>query len=228
MTTTAICLKRRRSEFGPSLELPAAADVVYVGRAMYQGGWRLPCSPYANPFRAQRVGGAATAVELYAQWLPTQPDLMRRLPELRGKRLACWCETGPCHATHLADLVERLASGRGLPVARPSALPLQRGSRVLAFADLTLDPASGHYSRAGRTGVLTPTECDLLALLMRHPGRVLTPRVILRSIWRRDAQHGDASLKQYVSRLRRATEAGGEPRLVRNEWGIGYTLREAR
>lgn len=111
MTTTAICLKGRRAEFGPSLDSPAAADVTYVGRACYQGGWRLPASPYANPFRSQRVGGAAKAVELYAEWLPQQAELMRRLPELYGRRLGCWCPPDqPCHARGLAGLVERLCA----------------------------------------------------------------------------------------------------------------------
>lgn len=85
---------------------------MYVGRGMSMGGWRLKPSPWANPFRAQRVGGAAEAVRLYAEWLAAQPELLRRLPELRGKRLGCWCPpTAPCHAAHLARLVERLTGG---------------------------------------------------------------------------------------------------------------------
>lgn len=118
--TTVVCLKGRRDEFGPSLELPAAADLVYVGRPAFQGGWRLPASPWANPFRLQRVGGAAKAVELYAAWLPAQAELMRRLPELRGKRLGCWCAQGsPCHARHLAGLADRLVVPRITVNARP-------------------------------------------------------------------------------------------------------------
>jgi hypothetical protein len=119
--TTAISLKGRIHEFGPSLDLPAAADVVYVGRAQFQGGWRLPASPWANPFRAQKVGGAAEAVRLYAEWLPQQPELMRRLPELYGRRLACWCaDDMPCHSRGLAALVERLcAAGAARIGARP-------------------------------------------------------------------------------------------------------------
>lgn len=109
--TTTVCLKGRIREFGPSLELPAARDVLYVGRAMFMGGWRLPASPWANPHRAQDVGGAARAVELYAAWLPEQAELMRRLPELRGYRLGCWCADGsPCHARHIAGLIARLTA----------------------------------------------------------------------------------------------------------------------
>ena len=107
--TTSVCLKGRLREFGASLQLPAAAGVVYVGRRMSMGGWRLAASDWANPFRAQKVGGAARAVELYAKWLPEQAELLRRLPELRGRRLACWCPADVvCHARHLAGLVDRL------------------------------------------------------------------------------------------------------------------------
>jgi hypothetical protein len=120
-STQAICLKGRREEFGPSLDLPAARDVVYVGRAQYQGGWRLARSPWANPFRAQKVGGAAEAVRLYAEWLPQQAELMRRLPELYGKRLACWCpDELPCHARGLAALVERLCAAGAVRVGAKS------------------------------------------------------------------------------------------------------------
>lgn len=109
--TRAVCLKGRLREFGPSLELPAAADIVYVGRKATMGGWRLPGSPWANPFRAQKVGGAARAVELYARWFPQQAGLVERLPELRGRRLGCWCPADiPCHARWLAALVEAGAS----------------------------------------------------------------------------------------------------------------------
>lgn len=101
-----ICLKGRRDELGPSLEL--APDVVYVGRRCTMGGWRLPESPYANPFRAKDVGGAEHAVTLYAQWLRHQrPDLVERARvELAGKRLACFCALGdPCHRSVLARVV---------------------------------------------------------------------------------------------------------------------------
>lgn len=105
--TTVVCLKGRLHEWGPRLE-HAPADVAYVGRRQSMGGWHLPASPLANPFRAQQTGGAARAVELYAQWLGERPRLVAAARGmLRGKRLACWCHPGmPCHAVFLADLVD--------------------------------------------------------------------------------------------------------------------------
>lgn len=110
MTTSAICLKGRQGEFGPTLALAPARDVVYVGRRFTMGGWNLAESPFANPYPAKKVGGSQRAVELYRQYLRRRPDLVAASHELlRGKRLACWC-TGPhCHAALLAAVAEGLA-----------------------------------------------------------------------------------------------------------------------
>lgn len=106
MTTTAISLKGRQRDFGPRLEW--APDIVYVGRQCTQGGWRLPASQFANPFRAQRVGGAAKAVALYREWLRGRPELVAvARVALRGKRLGCWCASGmACHARVLAEIAD--------------------------------------------------------------------------------------------------------------------------
>lgn len=37
----------------------------------------------------------------------TRAELIRRLPELRGKDLACWCGEGPCHADVLLEIVNK-------------------------------------------------------------------------------------------------------------------------
>lgn len=82
-------------------------SVVYVGRASPRTGW--PGSSWANPFRA------GNAVMDYVAYLRTRPELLRRLPELRGKRLGCWCadwDGGPgepcCHAIALARMADGL------------------------------------------------------------------------------------------------------------------------
>jgi hypothetical protein len=67
---------------------------VYIGRACNQGGWRLPASVWANK---NKVGGPITvdkACRLFAKDLGSTPTLMSKLPELKGKRLGCWCEIG--------------------------------------------------------------------------------------------------------------------------------------
>ena len=77
---------------------------VYVGRANKSRG--LPRSPWANPFLIGRDGDRAAVIAKYEQWLWTQPRLRARLPELRGKVLACWCRPRACHGDVLARLAD--------------------------------------------------------------------------------------------------------------------------
>ncbi|GAA0645836.1 DUF4326 domain-containing protein [Kutzneria viridogrisea] len=79
---------------------------VYVGRAVPG----LARSPYANPFRAERIPqGRADAVRQFRAWLlhPDQSDLLAAArAELAGRDLACWCPLDqPCHRTVLLELV---------------------------------------------------------------------------------------------------------------------------
>jgi hypothetical protein len=85
---------------------PAFANVVYVGRAMYRGGWRLPASSLANPFRLGADGDRDEVVGKYREYLLGRPDLLALLPDLRGKRLGCWCTPLPCHADVIAELAD--------------------------------------------------------------------------------------------------------------------------
>jgi Domain of unknown function (DUF4326) len=98
--TTVVDLRGHRGD-------PGIADVVYVGRPMYRGGWRLPGHPLANPYRAGRDGTAAQVVDQYRRWLLARPGLPAQLAALRGRRLGCWCPDGqPCHARVLAELAD--------------------------------------------------------------------------------------------------------------------------
>jgi two-component system response regulator MprA len=96
----------------------------------------------------------------------------------------------------------------------------------MAFADLTLDPATREVTRAGQPVRLTRTEFNLLELLMRHPRQVLTRAQILEDVWGYDFPTTANSLEVYVGYLRRKTEADNETRLIHTVRGVGYSLRE--
>jgi hypothetical protein len=72
---------------------------VYVGRP---SGSRP--GPWGNPFVLGKDGNREQVIALYREWLPQQAELMRRLPELKGKVLGCFCAPLPCHADVLAEL----------------------------------------------------------------------------------------------------------------------------
>ncbi|MGR6319844.1 DUF4326 domain-containing protein [Micromonospora soli] len=97
--TTVVNLKGHRDD-------PAYADVIYVGRAMNRGGWRLPNSPLSSPFRPGPDGTRDEVLEKYRAYLLGRPDLLALLPELRGRRLGCWCVPERCHAEVIAELAD--------------------------------------------------------------------------------------------------------------------------
>ena len=69
---------------------------VYIGRA--NGRFRRSASKWHNPFKG------ADAIELFQEYLGNKPELLDRIPELRGKLLVCWCHPQPCHGHYLAQL----------------------------------------------------------------------------------------------------------------------------
>ena len=60
-------------------------------------------TPWGNPFVIGRDGDRAAVIAKYRAWILTQPQLLARLIELRGKRLGCWCAPLPCHGDVLAE-----------------------------------------------------------------------------------------------------------------------------
>lgn len=67
---------------------------VYVGRP----------SIFGNPFEIGKDGTREEVIAKYKAWIVDQPELMAKLPELKGKILACWCAPRSCHADVLLEL----------------------------------------------------------------------------------------------------------------------------
>jgi hypothetical protein len=99
--TTVVRLKRTK------LKIIQDCDV-YIGRAVFRGGWELLASKWANTISIAKAGSAERAVELYEEYLHTRPDLLVAIKsELKGKRLGCWCWPNPCHGNVLARLADQ-------------------------------------------------------------------------------------------------------------------------
>ena len=111
-------------------------------------------------------------------------------------------------------------------LARVQAL-LRRADRLSShcwqIADLIVDDGARTVVRGGTALELTRTEYDLLAMLARNVGRVLTKAQLLNQVWGFDAY--DVNLVEvHVSALRRKLELAG-PRLIHTVRGAGYLLR---
>jgi two-component system, OmpR family, response regulator MprA len=98
--------------------------------------------------------------------------------------------------------------------------------REMQVADLRIDEAARRAWRAARELELTRTEFDLLQVLTRNAGIVLSPSTIYDRVWGYDFGPDSKALAVYISYLRRKTEQDGEERLIHTVRGVGYTLRE--
>ena len=83
---------------------------VYIGRNCFMGGWKLKKSYWANPFTAKECGSNEAAAAKFETWVRGQPEMMARVPELRGKTLGCWCKPSACHGDVLVKLVAELGA----------------------------------------------------------------------------------------------------------------------
>ena len=94
---------------------------------------------------------------------------------------------------------------------------------VFKSGDLIVDLTAHVVTRSNKEVKLTATEYALLRLFVKHPGRVLTHRYILREIWGPKSEEHRQYLRVYVTHLRQKIELDStNPRLIKTEPGIGY------
>jgi two-component system KDP operon response regulator KdpE len=97
---------------------------------------------------------------------------------------------------------------------------------VFEVDDLTVDVGRRQVVVAGSPVTLTPTEYDLLRVLVQHAGRVLTHRHLLRQVWGASYEPETHLLRVNISNLRRKIEPDPtRPRYILTEPGVGYRLR---
>jgi two-component system, OmpR family, KDP operon response regulator KdpE len=98
----------------------------------------------------------------------------------------------------------------------------------VVVGDLTLDPARHVAAMRGAPVHLSPTEWNLLELLARNAGKVVTHRTILHRVWGPEYVGDTQLLRVYVGQLRAKIEARPErPTYILTEPGIGYRFRDS-
>ena len=93
---------------------------------------------------------------------------------------------------------------------------------VLRAEGLELDLAAHVVRREGREVRLTPKEFELLAVLMRNRGRLMTHRALLTEVWGPGYGEDVGNLRTHMSNLRRKVEPEGAARLFHTDPGVGY------
>lgn len=99
-------------------------------------------------------------------------------------------------------------------------------SPVVAFGEVVVDLARRLVTRCGEPVRLTPIEFRLLAMMLAHPGQVLTQRKLLADIWGPTYVESSHYLRVYVGHLRQKLEDDPtQPRHFLTETGVGYRFQ---
>ncbi len=130
------------------------------------------------------------------------------------------------------DYVEK-PFGMGELTARLRAALRHRATDAQPAARIEIDGVALDFERRlvtrdGAPVKLTPKEYELLAILFRNAGRVVTHRQILSSVWGPAHTEDTQYLRVFIGQLRAKIERDPTtPRIVKTEPGVGYRAAEA-
>jgi two-component system KDP operon response regulator KdpE len=167
------------------------------------------------------------------------------LPDMDGltvlKRLREWSQTPVLVLTvrdREADKVAALDSGADDYLTKPFGTAellarlraVQRRAAeareepVFVSGSLTVDLAARTVTVSKQEVHLTATEYALLHELVRHAGKVVTHKQLLRAVWGPNAESQSQYLRVYITHLRKKLETDPKQKFIRTEPGIGYRL----
>ena len=166
------------------------------------------------------------------------------LPDIRARTSVASCAGGArcrswsCRRSGTSPKIAALDAGADDYVTKPFAIGellarlravLRRagpnGEPLLDIGSLHVDLEKHAVTVDGEPVHLTPHEFDLLSLLARNKGKLLTHRMILKEVWGPAYQLESSYLHVYVSQLRRKIEPDpARPRYLITETGVGYRL----
>jgi two-component system, OmpR family, KDP operon response regulator KdpE len=180
------------------------------------------------------------------------PDLMildLGLPDMDGvevtRRVRTWSQI-PIIILSVrsreADKIEALNSGADDYVTKPFGVGelLARMRVVMRRAgntatlpifqvdDLIVDIDHHRVTEAGKEIDLTPTEFDILSMLIQNAGKVVTQRQIINKVWGPAYEDESRLLRVNISNLRRKIEPNpNQPCYIMTEIGIGYRFKDS-
>jgi two-component system OmpR family response regulator len=161
-------------------------------------------------------------------------DVLRRIREA-GIRTPILFLTG---LSAVEDRVTALQSGADDYLVKPFAFPeliarleavcrrtAHRPTPVMAASDITLNLATRRVQKGVVEIDLTPTEFDILVLLMRHAGQVVTRKMLCEHLWDSDGEGITNVIEVHMNRVRKKIDCNGNPSIIHTVRGRGYTLR---
>lgn len=103
------------------------------------------------------------------------------------------------------------------------------GESTLNIGGISLDDGSKDVTVDGEPVNLTPTEYEILKLLMNNPGRVFSPREIYKLVWKDEPYGAESTVAVHIRHLREKLEINpAEPRYIKAVWGQGYKMERGK
>jgi DNA-binding response OmpR family regulator len=121
--------------------------------------------------------------------------------------------TKPFDFSELLARVRALGRRRTMPLIQP-----------MSVADLSLDPLKRRVTRAGQSITLTPKEYQLLELLVRNAGQVVTRAEIIEQVWDIHFDTTSNIVDVVIKILRDKIDRKFEPKLIQTIRGTGYMI----
>ena len=203
----------------------------------------------AQDYEVLRANTGADALRLIAADPPDVVVLDLGLPDLDGKdviaRVRAWSDVPIVVLSAREREGEKIAAldlgaddfvnkpfGVGELMARLRAALRHRMQRsgetpIVRVGGLEIDVARRRVTRDGQELKLTRREFELLSVLARHAGKIVTHKQILHAVWGPAHEQDTQYLRTYVGQLRQKVEPDpSDPSVVLTETGIGYRLAE--
>lgn len=113
-------------------------------------------------------------------------------------------------------------------LARVRAMTRRKGEKtenVICAGDLRVDKAARTVSRGGKEIKLTAREFDILELLLRNRGRVMSRDRIINNLWNFDYDGASNVVDVFIHHLRKKVDGDAEFKLIETVKGAGYIIR---
>jgi two-component system KDP operon response regulator KdpE len=160
-----------------------------------------------------------TVLKRLREWSQT-PVLVLTVQDREADKVAALDGGADDYLTKPFGTAELLARLRAVQRRAPEA----HEEPVFVSGSLTVDLAARTVTVNKHEVHLTATEYALLRELVRHAGKVVTHRQLLRAVWGPNTESQSQYLRVYITHLRKKLETDSRQKFIRTEPGIGYRL----